>query len=420
MASFSFHHDQENALPVRTKPVRMGVRTSARLQERASRTVLGEIKNVVTRLGTKRPADQDIHSTTSCDETIRVNKQLRRSKASNDLPGLTDITDHECRGKTQKNVVATISAEADVDQYLRDLPTRKSPDLKLKKDEDCASLSTLRQDWRVFCISDKGDIVSILSKTNYNQDVYNYLRSCEENYLAKHNYLSKQPEVTPKMRCILIDWLVEVSEAYKLHTETLYLAVSYIDRFLSSMSVQRGKLQLVGTAAMFIASKYEEIHPPDSSEFAHITDNTYTKCQVLRMERLVLKVLDFKISGPSSHLFVSKFSEMAECEERVTYLGMYLNELSLMSVDFLSFSPSLVAAASVALARRTVGQTAWPESVAKMSGYQESDFEACLVAVNQSHMEAENCPHQAIRTKYSSSQYHAVSEISPIILSRSI
>lgn len=66
--------------------------------------------------------------------------------------------------------------------------------------------------------------------------------------------MKKQPDITYSMRTILIDWLVEVTEEYKLHTETLYLAVNFIDRFLSYMSVVRGKLQLVGTAAMFIAA----------------------------------------------------------------------------------------------------------------------------------------------------------------------
>lgn len=46
------------------------------------------------------------------------------------------------------------------------------------------------------------------------------------------------------------------------------------------MSVQRAKLQLVGAAAMFIASKYEEIYPPDVGEFVYITDDTYNKRQV--------------------------------------------------------------------------------------------------------------------------------------------
>lgn len=66
--------------------------------------------------------------------------------------------------------------------------------------------------------------------------------------------MSKQSDISYSMRAILVDWLVEVVEEYRLKTETLYLAVSYIDRFLSYMSVVRAKLQLVGTAAMFIAS----------------------------------------------------------------------------------------------------------------------------------------------------------------------
>ena len=40
----------------------------------------------------------------------------------------------------------------------------------------------------------------------------------------------KQPDINMNMRAILVDWLVEVSEEYKLHDETLFLAVNYIDR----------------------------------------------------------------------------------------------------------------------------------------------------------------------------------------------
>ena len=51
-------------------------------------------------------------------------------------------------------------------------------------------------------------------------------------------------------------------------------------RFLSYMSVKREKLQLVGTAAMFIAAKYEEVYPPNVGAFAYVTDGEYTKEQV--------------------------------------------------------------------------------------------------------------------------------------------
>ena len=68
------------------------------------------------------------------------------------------------------------------------------------------------------------------------------------------DFMARQPDITVTMRCILVDWLVEVNDEYKLNSETLHLAVNYIDRFLSVMTVVRAKLQLVGTTALFIAS----------------------------------------------------------------------------------------------------------------------------------------------------------------------
>jgi cyclin-A len=76
----------------------------------------------------------------------------------------------------------------------------------------------------------------------------------QRNLRPRAEYMKKQPDINDSMRAILVDWLVEVSEEYRLQSETLCLAVNYIDRFLSFMSVVRAKLQLVGTAAMFIAS----------------------------------------------------------------------------------------------------------------------------------------------------------------------
>jgi len=80
----------------------------------------------------------------------------------------------------------------------------------------------------------------------YLPDILAYLRESEIKYKPKANYLDKQTEVTSVMRIKLIDWLIEVQDEYKLHNETLYLAVAFVDRFLSEMSVSRAKLQLLG------------------------------------------------------------------------------------------------------------------------------------------------------------------------------
>ena len=84
--------------------------------------------------------------------------------------------------------------------------------------------------------------------------------------------------------------MVEVTEEYKLSDETLFLAIAYVDRYLSTTPIERQTFQLLGTSCLFIAAKYEEIYPPDVNEFVYVTDDSYSKSQVLQMEMKILKV----------------------------------------------------------------------------------------------------------------------------------
>lgn len=91
---------------------------------------------------------------------------------------------------------------------------------------------------------------------------------------------NRQQDMTPHMRAILVDWLVEVAMEYRLCSDTLHLTVALLDRFLSAVPVSRDQLQLAGIACMWAAAKYEEIYAPSAREFCFITDNTYTPQQV--------------------------------------------------------------------------------------------------------------------------------------------
>ena len=64
-------------------------------------------------------------------------------------------------------------------------------------------------------------------------------------------------ELTPGMRAVLIDWLVEVQENFELYHETLYLAVKIVDLYLQKKETKKQHLQLVGATAMMIAAKIE-------------------------------------------------------------------------------------------------------------------------------------------------------------------
>ena len=106
------------------------------------------------------------------------------------------------------------------------------------------------------------------------------LLSSQVHFRPSASYMNRQPDLSHSMRSILVDWLQEVAEEYQLTMDTLALAVAYLDRFLSKMSVSRSKLQLLGATCMYLAAKFEEIYPPEIAEFVYITDDTYTKRQV--------------------------------------------------------------------------------------------------------------------------------------------
>lgn len=254
--------------------------------------------------------------------------------------------------------------------------------------------------------------VNVNEAPEYAAEIHSYLREMEVKTRPKAGYMKKQPDITNSMRAILVDWLVEVGEEYKLQNETLYLAVNYIDRFLSSMSVLRGKLQLVGTAAMLLASKFEEIYPPEVAEFVYITDDTYTKKQVLRMEHLVLKVLSFDLASPTINQFLTQYFLQHTVTKQVESLAMYLGELSLVDSDpFLKYLPSQTAAAAYILANTTVTGASWPKSLNEMTGYSLEDLMPCIEDLHRTYLNAPQHAQQSVREKYKSSKYHEVSSI---------
>ena len=138
---------------------------------------------------------------------------------------------------------------------------------------------------------DVNDDANILLVSEYVNDIYEYLRKLEVQYEIRENHLKGQTEVLPKMRAVLIDWINDVHLQYRFMQETFHMAVSIIDRYLqASTRTTRKNLQLVGITALFIASKYEELYPPEVKDFVYITDDTYNRNQVLDMEKHILKV----------------------------------------------------------------------------------------------------------------------------------
>mmetsp|Transcript_14337 Transcript_14337/g.26333 ORF Transcript_14337/g.26333 Transcript_14337/m.26333 type:complete len:354 (-) Transcript_14337:315-1376(-) len=180
------------------------------------------------------------------------------------------------------------------------------------------------------------------------------------------DYMRHQNVVHEGMRSVLIDWLVDVHATYELRIETLFLTISIIDQYLAQVKVSRRELQLIGVASMFIASKFEEIHPPEAKDFVYITAKSYSKQEIFDMELRILSQLQFKVARPTVAHFLqrleaeaSRASKPDSPRERVMqHLPWYLVELCMLDVGTLQFMPSCVAVAALTLTRRLLNVNA--------------------------------------------------------------
>lgn len=358
------------------------------------RTALGNITN--TRVQPQRAAKlKEKKSQEECPKNESFNDQTMADTNEDSCKKVTDTLSAFDKRKTSSS-----DACVEGSPMVLATPVPATGDFLIEVESDLVESSSTIED-----IDLRSDIN--FGVREYAADIHTYIKDAELLHRPVTTYMKKQSDINANMRAILVDWLVEVAEEYKLLPQTLFLAVNYIDRFLSRMSVVRGKLQLVGTACMLVASKFEEIYPPEVSEFVYITDDTYTTKQVLRMEHLVLKTLAFDVSVPTILNFAQRYLLAANAEKdgQLQHLTNYLCELSLINVDpFIKYLPSQVAASSLYVASATLGCQSWTPTLEHYSGYCEADLMSCIQDIHTMFKSAESWSQQAIQNRYKSSR----------------
>jgi hypothetical protein len=93
--------------------------------------------------------------------------------------------------------------------------------------------------------------------------------------------------------------------------ETLNVTVSIVDRYLSVCEIKKAELHLLGLTALLVATKYEEIYAPDLKDLLDVSENKFTKAEVLIMETKILTALDFNFTLPSSLRFLERFRKLS-------------------------------------------------------------------------------------------------------------
>lgn len=251
--------------------------------------------------------------------------------------------------------------------------------------------------------------------SEYVKEIYKYLHTLEMEQAVRPNYMQGY-DITSRMRALLIDWLVQVHSRFQLLQETLFLTVAVLDRFLQVQPVSRRKLQLAGVTAMLVACKYEEMYFPDVEEFAYITDDAFTKDQILEMEQQVLKSLEFQLGRPVPLHFLRRASKVANADIERHTLAKYLMELTLLDYDMVHYHPSEIAAAALCLSQLLLKGLPWSPTQQHYSTYDEAHLRPIMqhMAKNVVRINEGKTKFQAVKKKYSSDKLMKIALVPPL------
>lgn len=215
-----------------------------------------------------------------------------------------------------------------------------------------------------------------LMASEYVEDIFDYLHTLESKALPDSEYLTWQPNLQPRMRSILVDWIIEIHLRFRLNPETLFLSINLMDRFLSIEQVDLQKLQLLAVSSLFIASKYEEVHSLSVRSCSAVTDGGCSEEEIIVAEKEIIRVLEFNVAYANPMNFLRRISKADDYDIENRTMGKYLLEITIADHRFIGMLPSLCSAAAMNLARKISNSGDWNNNLIYYSGgYTESDLE---------------------------------------------
>ncbi|GFG34527.1 hypothetical protein Cfor_11889 [Coptotermes formosanus] len=183
------------------------------------------------------------------------------------------------------------------------------------------------------------------------------LLQMEERYCPSSSYFEcVQKDLTPQMRTIVAEWMMEVCEEQKCQEEVFPLAMNYVDRFLSVCPIRKNQLQLLGTACLLLSSKLRQPHGLATEDLVFYTDNSISIDDLARWELLVLSKLKWDIAAVTPQDFLQHILVRLPIDRNTWDAHMIHRHaqtfiaLSTRDYSFSMYTPSMIAAASIAAA----------------------------------------------------------------------
>jgi cyclin D1/2/4 len=206
----------------------------------------------------------------------------------------------------------------------------------------------------------------MISAVDFDESIAGLLED-ERKYLPKIEYIQRydtEPlEVSAREKSV--QWILKVQRYFGFQPMTAYLAVSYLDRFLSTRGLQADTsggwpMQLLSVACLSLATKLEETAVPLLSQLQLVEDASlmFESVSIERMEVLILRTLDWRLRSVTPfhyiEIFAHKLDSAGYCTDFLIARATDLISSNLKDASFLEYWPSCIAAAAILYVARDV------------------------------------------------------------------
>ncbi|XP_048126145.1 cyclin-J isoform X2 [Alosa pseudoharengus] len=220
-------------------------------------------------------------------------------------------------------------------------------------------------------------------------------------------YKGQSPQLN--LRRYFADLIAVVSNRFKLCPAARHLAVYLLDLFMDRYDISVQQLHIVALSCLLLASKFEEredrvpkLQTLNSLGCMSSMSLVLSRQGLLHMELLLLESFQWNLYLPTAAHFIEYYLSIAVhegdlhdgwpmvcLEKTVLYMSKYADyflEVSLQDHLFLSFAPSLVAAACVAASRIVLHLSpTWPSRLHHLTLYPWEHLVPCVERLLVAH-----------------------------------
>jgi len=123
----------------------------------------------------------------------------------------------------------------------------------------------------------------------------------------------------------IFTWMMHIIETAQLQRETAIIAMSYLDRFMSTTVPQakrarynRREYQLISFTCLYIAIKISEPTALSISMCSTLSRGVHSIDDIIACEKNILKGLQWRMNGPTPHQFVHHMLQLLPDEDKDT------------------------------------------------------------------------------------------------------